>query len=88
MSSQIKTRTYTLVLYPDEDTSHMFALEKLKSGYNFCAIDHDKDQYDDMDDCDSSLVGTLKKKHTHVYLRLKSPRFRDPLAKELGIAMS
>lgn len=86
MSSQIKTRTYTMILYPDDDMTHLFALQKLQVGYNFCAIDHDRDVYDDTDDCEPELIGTLKKKHTHVYLRLKSPRFRDPLAKELGIA--
>lgn len=83
---KIKTRTYCMVLYPDEDMSHLFALNKLKeNGYSYCAIDHDKDTYDDYDNCDESLLGTLKKKHTHVYLRLKSPRFAEPLAEELGI---
>lgn len=66
--------------------SHLFALNYLKhNGYSYCAIDHDNDVYDKHDDCDESLIGTLKKKHTHVYLRLKSPRFAEPLAEELGI---
>ena len=83
---KIKTRTYCMVLYPEEDTSHLFALNKLEhNGYSYCAIDHDKDIYDDFDNCSEDKLGTFKKKHTHVYLRLKSPRFADPLAEELGI---
>lgn len=83
---KIKTRTYCMVLYPEEDMTHLFALNKLEThGYSYCAIDHDKDTYDEYDGCDESLIGTLKKKHTHVYLRLKSPRFAEPLAEELGI---
>ena len=78
-----------MVLYPDEDMSHLFALNKLeKCGYSYCAIDHDNDTYDDYDDCDQSKIGTLKKKHTHVYLRLKSPRFAEPVAQELGIKVN
>jgi len=83
---KIKTRTYCMVLYPEEDMSHLFALNKLEqNGYSYCAIDHDKDTYDDYDNCDKDKIGTLKKRHTHVYLRLKSPRFAEPLAEELGI---
>lgn len=83
---KIKTRTYCMVLYPEEDLSHLFALQKLETnGYSYCAIDHDKDTYDDYDNCEPEKIGTLKKKHTHVYLRLKSPRFAEPLAQELGI---
>lgn len=83
---KIKTRTYCMVLYPEEDLSHLFALRKLETnGYSYCAIDHDKDTYDDYDNCELEKIGTLKKKHTHVYIRLKSPRFAEPLADELGI---
>lgn len=83
---KVKTRTYCMVLYPEEDMSHMFALNKLeKNGYSYCAIDHDKDIYDEFDKCAEDKLGTPKKKHTHVYLRLKSPRFAEPLAEELGI---
>lgn len=83
---KIKTRTYCMVLYPEEDMSHMFALNTLeKNGYSYCAIDHDNDLYDEHDKCPPEKIGTLKKKHTHVYLRLKSPRFAEPLAEELGI---
>lgn len=83
---KIKTRTYCMVLYPTEDETHFACMQKLeKNGYSYCAIDHDKDIYDDYDECDKSKIGTLKKLHTHVYLRLKSPRFAEPLAEELGI---
>ena len=76
-----------MVLYPEEDPSHLFALNKLETcGYSYCAIDHDKDIYDSYDNCDVLKIGQPKKKHTHIYLRLKSPRYAEPLAEELGIA--
>ena len=78
MEEHIKTRTYTMILYPYEDINHYAVIDKLEScGYSYCAIDHDKDTDEN---------GELKKNHTHVYLRLKSPRFLEPLAKELGLA--
>lgn len=84
---KVKTRTYCMILYPNEDPTHANAIWLLTSnGYSFCAIDHDMDTYDDYDDCEPDQIGQLKKPHTHVVLRLKSPRFKEPLAKELGIA--
>ena len=72
-----KTRTFCGVWYPEEDMTHLFALNTLeKNGFSFFAIDHDRDTHDD---------GTIKKKHTHVYIRVKGPRWSHPLAKELGI---
>ena len=77
MADVIKTRTYCMVLYPYEDINHYAVMDKLETGgYMYLAIDHDCDRDDD---------GELLKSHTHVYLRLKSPRFRKPLADELGL---
>lgn len=84
--SKIKTRNYCMVLYPNEDDTHSACLSKLAfNGYSYVSIDHDKDTYDSYDDCDDSLIGHLKKPHTHVVLKLKSPRYAEPLADELGI---
>ncbi len=83
---RIKTRTYCLVLYPNEDPSHSHALDTIAcNGYSYCAIEHNYDTYDAYDNVDESLIGHLKKSHVHVVLRLKSPRYREPLAEELGI---
>lgn len=83
---RIKTRTYCLILYPNEDKSHYDALNKIcNNGYSFCAIEHKLDTYDAYDQVDPCKIGQLKKPHTHVYLRLKSPRYREPLAEELGL---
>lgn len=78
MADIIKTRTYCMVLYPYEDINHYAVMDKLETGgYMYLAIDHD---------CDTNENGELLKSHTHVYVRLKSPRFRKPFADELGIA--
>lgn len=85
-NKQIKSRAFVGVWYPDEDMSHLFAINKLNEcGYKYVAIDHDKDVYDSHDECDPSLLGSLKKKHTHVYIRFKNPRYLEPVADELEI---
>lgn len=81
----LRSRNWVMVLYPD-DPSHMECLSILeKSGYNYAAILHCEDVYDEHDTDDSEKIGTKKKDHFHVVLSLKNPRFRDPLADELGI---
>lgn len=85
---KIKTRTFVGVWYPDEDLSHMFALNILNEyGFQYCAINHDKDTYSSEDDIpEGKQIGDLKKSHTHVYIRFRSARFLDAVAKELKIA--
>lgn len=85
MATAEKVRCFTGILYPDEDMSHLFVLNKLKCGYSFCAIDHDKDVYSSVDDCPVEDYGKLKKKHTHIFIRLKNPRYLVPLCEELGL---
>lgn len=82
---KVKTRTWLAVLYPLEDKTHFSCIQKLNSGHSFCAIDHVFDVYDEFDTDDPELIGKQKKPHTHVYIRFKSPRFRKPIAEELGI---
>lgn len=84
---KIKTRTFVGVWYPDEDLSHMFALNVLNEyGFQYCAINHDRDTYSIEDKIpDGKKVGDLKKPHTHVYIRFRSARFLDAVAKELKI---
>lgn len=81
-----KTRNFRAVLYPEEDLTHLFALNKLESGgYFYCACEHDQDRYDATNAPSSDQIGQLKKKHTHVVIKLKNPRYRLAFAEELGI---
>lgn len=61
-------------------------MERLEqNGYTYCAILHTEDEYDSDDAPTAEQVGQKKKPHWHVVLTLKNPRFRNPLADELGI---
>ncbi len=78
--TRFRDRKFVAVLYPD-DMSHVFALERLKSGgYNFAAILHDQDTYEDGDH-----IGELKKLHWHVVIKFPNAVWNEALAKELGI---
>ena len=78
--TKYRDRKFCAVLYPDDD-SHREAIEKLKSGgYNFAAILHDKDVYED-----GEHAGELKKPHWHIVLRFKNAVWNTAIAKELGI---
>ena len=78
--NKFRDRKFVAVLYP-EDNSHVECMEKLKSGgYNFAAILHDKDVYEDVE-----KAGELKKPHWHIVLRFKNAVWNTAVAKELGI---
>ena len=80
MSDKFRSRLYVAVLYPDDD-SHVECMAKLNSnGYNFAAILHDKDVYED-----GEKAGELKKPHWHIVLRFKNAVWNTAVAKELGI---
>lgn len=79
-SLKFRDRKFVAVLYP-EDASHAVAIEKLKQGgYNFAAILHDKDVYEEGDH-----KGELKKPHWHIVLRFKNAVWNTAISKELGI---
>lgn len=74
-----------MVLYPEDET-HSNCIQRLQeNGYTFACILHDKDTYEN-GESDEHAEGELKKAHWHVVLRMTNPRFREPLANELGIA--
>ncbi len=86
MSEKIRSRTFDLLLY-DEDETHKDALKKLDTGYKYIAIKHDKDTWSDDDKLpDGVQVGDLKKAHWHVIVRFPQARWDTAVAKELGIA--
>ena len=75
-----RDRKFCALLYP-EDPTHTAAIEKMKSGgYNFAAILHDRDVYEDGDN-----KGETKKAHWHVVMRFKNAVWNTAVAKELGI---
>lgn len=78
--AKFRDRKFVAVLYPEDDT-HREAIEKLKAGgYNFAAILHDKDVYED-----GEHAGELKKPHWHIVIRFKNAVWNTAIAKELGI---
>lgn len=77
---KFRDRKYVAILYP-EDQTHVDCIAKLSDGgYNFAAILHDQDVYEDGDQ-----KGELKKPHWHIVLRFKNAVWNTALAKELGI---
>lgn len=78
---RFRDRKFCAVLYPEDET-HAACIDKLQSGgYNFAAILHDEDVYEDGDH-----VGEKKKPHWHVVLKFPNAVWNESLAKELGIA--
>lgn len=79
-SLKFRDRKFVAVLYP-EDSTHAECIEKLKAGgYNFAAVLHDQDLYED-----GEHAGELKKPHWHIVLRFKNAVWNTAIAKELGI---
>lgn len=79
-STRFRDRKFCAVLYP-EDPTHAACIEKLKTGgYNFAAILHDEDVYEDGDH-----KGEKKKPHWHVVIKFPNAVWNEALAKELGI---
>lgn len=79
-SSKIRDRKYVAVLYP-EDPTHSACMDKLlQGGYNYAAILHDQDVYED-----GEHQGELKKPHWHIVLKFKNAVWNTSVANELGI---
>lgn len=79
-SQKFRDRKFVAVLYPEDET-HVECIAKLNAGgYNFAAVLHDQDVYED-----GEHVGELKKSHWHVVLRFKNAVWNTAIAKELGI---
>ena len=79
-TQKFRDRKFCAVLYPEDET-HVAAIEKLKSGgYNFAAILHDKDVYED-----GEHKGETKKPHWHVVVRFKNAVWNTANAKRVGI---
>jgi len=80
LSDKFRDRKFVAVLYPEDET-HSACIEKLKQGgYNFAAILHDQDVYED-----GEHSGELKKPHWHIVFRFKNAVWNTAIAKELGI---
>lgn len=88
MSDKIRSRTFDLLLY-DEDQTHKDCFGKLATGYKYIAIKHDKDIWTEDDELpDGVQPGDLKKAHWHVIVRFPQARWNTAVAAELGIALN
>lgn len=75
-SDNLRSRLWGAVIYP-EDESHCNMLKVLEEKhFQYAGIMHSSDVDDD---------GNLKKAHWHIVIYLPNARWRDALAKELGI---
>ena len=72
---KFRSKCFNLVLYADDDT-HVNALTKITTLYDYAYILHDKDTDSD---------GNLKKPHYHIVLRFKNAKWNTALASELDI---
>lgn len=80
-----KSRTWCMVLYP-EDESHTSCMNLLaSSGYDYAAILHNCDTWDE-NESPNHVAGQPKKEHFHIVFKVKNPRYRNSLANELGVA--
>lgn len=70
-----RSRVHMLLLYPT-DESHVLALEKIQSSYDYAYCLHDKDIAED---------GSIKKAHWHVVIRFNQAVWSSAICKELGI---
>ena len=78
--TKFRDRKFCAVLYPEDET-HVACIERLKSGgYNFAAILHDEDIYED-----GEHIGEKKKAHWHIVVKFVNAVWNEALAKELGI---
>lgn len=83
--NNFRSRKFCLLLYP-EDESHVACMERLKVGYKYLAILHDKDTWSPHDPLpDGVKAGDPKKPHWHVVLQFPNDRWQSAMAKELEI---
>lgn len=70
-----RSRVHMLLLYPD-DVSHVSALDKIKTSYDYAYCLHNRDIAED---------GSTKKSHWHVVLRFNQAVWSSAICKELEI---
>lgn len=86
-SGKWKSRNFCLMLYPDEDITHLDALNFIRSNYRYGAICHNSDMWTAADESQNPdhKAGEFKKPHFHVVVQFTTPRWSSAVAKELGI---
>lgn len=73
-----KSRTWNLILYPNEDDTHYQALKHIENTYlDYAYIEHNQDR---------TKTNELKKPHVHLTIRFNNARYRNSIALELGIS--
>jgi hypothetical protein len=88
LADDVRQRIFLVLLYPD-NAEHLQVIYQLTNYYKCVGIKHDKDVYqDDIFDTDGKLIhkkGDLKKPHYHFVIEYDNPRYRNGVAKDLGI---
>lgn len=79
-----RSRTWLLVLYPEDET-HCSALLKLNKGYQYVGVQHDRDVWEEGESPDHQ-AGEPKKIHWHIILKFPQARWNTAIADELGLA--
>lgn len=84
--SNPRCRTWAMLFYPD-DQSHQKAMEIIRNTYPYVAILHEHDIWTSEDEKENPdhKAGELKKAHWHIVLRFPEARYKNALAKELGV---
>lgn len=78
MIKNVRSKYYSLVLYPNEDATHKSCIDYISSHFDYALIKHNCDLKD------NSLE--LKKEHYHVVIAFKNYRYLNSLIEELNIS--
>lgn len=79
MTTKIRSKYYSLVLYPLEDSSHKKAIDYIVKNYEYALIVHDKDTNENNE---------LIKPHTHIVIKFTNYKWLNSLQKELDISIN
>ena len=73
---KFRSRKMCMLLYPNEDNTHLKAFEFIKNNYDCAYITHDKDYNES---------GEIKKAHTHIVISFNNAKWNTAVAEEIGI---
>lgn len=78
-------KIFEMILYPDDNEEHKRVLEILKQHYMILGMYHNRDVYEEDNEELGHKKGELKKPHHHVIVKFENARYKNALAKELGV---
>ena len=77
--NRFRSKYFSLVLYPSEDSSHHKAMEYIVNHFDYAIIKHDKDINDNLE---------LIKEHCHIVIAFPNYRYLSSVQKELDIPVN